>query len=440
MSSPNLHKGNLEDATFMKILENQEWVTECAGMLGDFKLVKQVSGKMNNQVCYNSSHLVEADGNIYDRDPPGQRSIYIPPGDTFKESYRLSTFIKFPQEVPVNPRHLASAGFYYTGYKDRVKCFGCGLCVENWVVGDDVRGAQWHRSDCVLVQAEDSGNVPIGGGGFSRFLMSNRSQDGNNSIGTRSPSTGGGKHTTFTGKVLQSDTAGSAGPVPMQSARPVVRNRQTDQIVEFATITSLSHENFLRNLDLRKESERNRTFAHWPSETRTVYSTDLARSGFFYLGNFDRVQCFSCAGVLRNWNYGDNVEAEHHRHFPHCKMTQGSETRNVPLSQSERTAVNQQIVFHEPPDPSENETRDLRNMFPCLDPHNPHMRNLENRIESFQSWPSSRINATPFEIARAGFYYLGEGDRVKCWYCSGGLQNWDPQDERWTEHAKWFPT
>ena len=41
---------------------------------------------------------------------------------------------------------------------------------------------------------------------------------------------------------------------------------------------------------------------------------------------------------------------------------------------------------------------------------------------------------------RAGFYFLGERDRVKCWYCNGGLQNWEPLDELWSEHAKWFPT
>nr|XP_026693981.1 baculoviral IAP repeat-containing protein 2-like [Ciona intestinalis] len=43
------------------------------------------------------------------------------------------------------------------------------------------------------------------------------------------------------------------------------------------------------------------------------------------------------------------------------------------------------------------------------------------------------------QIAKAGFYYLGDRDRVKCWYCNRGLQNWDPDDEPWTEHAKWFP-
>jgi len=58
-----------------------------------------------------------------DRDPPGQRRVYVPPSDMLRESDRLKTFANFPIVVPVNPRHLASSGFYYTGYKDRVKCF-----------------------------------------------------------------------------------------------------------------------------------------------------------------------------------------------------------------------------------------------------------------------------------------------------------------------------
>ena len=53
----------------------------------------------------------------------GQKCIYILPGDTEKETYRMSTFLKFPSESPVNPCLLAKYGFYYTGYKDRVKCF-----------------------------------------------------------------------------------------------------------------------------------------------------------------------------------------------------------------------------------------------------------------------------------------------------------------------------
>lgn len=35
--------------------------------------------------------------------------------------------------------------------------------------------------------------------------------------------------------------------------------------------------------------------------------------------------------------------------------------------------------------------------------------------------------------------FTGERDRVKCWYCNGGLQHWDYDDAPWVEHAKWFP-
>ena len=35
--------------------------------------------------------------------------------------------------------------------------------------------------------------------------------------------------------------------------------------------------------------------------------------------------------------------------------------------------------------------------------------------------------------------FSGDRDRAKCWYCNGGLQNWEANDEPFTEHAKWFP-
>ena len=99
-------------------------------------------------------------------DPPGQKSVYIPPGDTSQESYRLSTFLRFPQTAAVNPSELAFVGFFFTGYKDRVKCFVCGLSVEGWMVGDDPRDFRWHQPNCALVKGEESGNKQIGAGMF----------------------------------------------------------------------------------------------------------------------------------------------------------------------------------------------------------------------------------------------------------------------------------
>lgn len=83
-------------------------------------------------------------------------------------------------------------------------------------------------------------------------------------------------------------------------------------------------------------------------------------------------------------------------------------------------------------------------MFPCSNPVNPHMRDVTSRLQTFWkrlcTWPAHHIAATPKDMSQAGLYYLGERDRVKCWYCNGRLQNWDKYDNPWFEHAKWFPT
>ncbi|XP_076818315.1 E3 ubiquitin-protein ligase XIAP-like isoform X3 [Clavelina lepadiformis] len=385
--------------------KSQTFYVECASLLGSKSLHKKFNAfarrgskrQMLNHTSATFMYGIVTDGIIHEkiRDPPGQRSIYIIPGDPHQESYRLSTYLKYPPTSPVNPNLLAKAGFYFTGYKDRVKCFCCGLSVENWTSSDDVMAPGWHKSDCLMMKKEECGNIPIGS-------LWNR-------IYTQ-------RQTTNTN--LQS--------------------------IQLATITSAQHENFLRNLDLKSEAQRGESFISWPTDLRTVNASDFAQSGFFYLGNLDRVQCFSCGGVLRNWNYGDNVEAEHKRHFPHCRMVQRIELQNAPLRPEERprpTITPSPLVFREPPNPNETEQFNLRTLFSCENPVSPHMRNEDSRFETFDHrWLHKQIRATPRQIAKAGFFFLGERDKVKCWYCNGGLQNWDHDDEPWSEHAKWFPT
>ena len=92
----------------------------------------------------------------------------------------------------------------------------------------------------------------------------------------------------------------------------------------------------------------------------------------------------------------------------------------------------------------ENEELSSRRInFPCLHPVNPNMRSSQARLQTFLDnsniWLAHRIRATPLQIVDAGMYYLGERDRVKCWYCNGGLQNWERDDDPMKEHAKWFP-
>ncbi|XP_076812281.1 baculoviral IAP repeat-containing protein 7-like [Clavelina lepadiformis] len=248
---------------------------------------------------------VESDGRIVSnaRDPPGQHSIYIPPGDICAEIYRLSTFVRYPTSAQANPSMLAAAGFYFTGYKDRTKCFSCGSTVQDWESRDDPRNPGWHKSDCLHARGSDGTNIPLHAG-RSSFPFAN---DPNR-----------------------------AGP---------------------------SH-------------QQHRSHTNNPSTSNTFSNTPTT-------------------------------------------------------SQRERNT------------PEDSEEENLMTLFSCSNPVNPHMRSESARINTFldhlSSWPAHRIRTSIQQIVKAGFFYLGDRDRVKCWYCNGGLQNWERDDDAWREHAKWFP-
>ena len=62
------------------------------------------------------------------------------------------------------------------------------------------------------------------------------------------------------------------------------------------------------------------------------------------------------------------------------------------------------------------------------------------RLKSFQGidWPR-HIAAQPEMLAKAGFYYIGPDDRVKCGYCGGVLKRWAKDDSPIEEHIKHYP-
>ena len=78
-----------------------------------------------------------------------------------------------------------------------------------------------------------------------------------------------------------------------------------------------------------------------------------------------------------------------------------------------------------------------------LKPARKDMWQLEKREQTFVdlSW-SAHVNFTSpsfDKIAEAGFYYTGEADCVSCFWCSLGLNCWDPGDDPWREHARFSP-
>ena len=59
------------------------------------------------------------------------------------------------------------------------------------------------------------------------------------------------------------------------------------------------------------------------------------------------------------------------------------------------------------------------------------------RMKTYTEWPSEAT--VPKElVARAGFYHIGPGDRVRCAFCYNVLRLWDVGDIPEVEHGKYF--
>ncbi|NXQ02967.1 BIR7B protein, partial [Vidua macroura] len=188
----------------------------------------------------------------------------------------------------------------------------------------------------------------------------------------------------------------------------------------------------LFDASMRSVARRLRTFQQWP-RTAPVSARDLVEAGFFYLGPGDEVQCFCCGGVLKDWRPGDCPIIEHLRFFPSCKYLSGEDVGNQEMLSLQEIfdtvdgqflSVLQGIVSEETALPNE--------------PEYPEMVTEEMRLSTFENWPQNS-SMHPEQLARAGFFYTGRGDVVRCFYCDGGVRSWSFGDDPWREHAKWYP-
>ncbi|KAK5887503.1 hypothetical protein CesoFtcFv8_016102 [Champsocephalus esox] len=294
--------------------------------------------------------------------------------DNSSELFRISTFARFPASG-VTERSLARAGWFYTGVGDRVQCFRCNVTADGWQAGDCP--SEKHRQlspSCSFIQSLPS---------TANLLSSS--------------------HSAFSPLRI-------APAVPLSGPGPAAPNPAVSQGEEPRPTC--------HNPSMRREQNRLDSFHPWTLSIITP--SELAKAGFYFLGQGDRVACFSCGGQLSNWEPGDRAVSEHQRHYPNCRFVRGDRADNVSLASG---GVSSQLPSGAP---------GLNNV------SNNAMQLSDERLLTFVNWPS-RIPVRPDQLAKAGFYYVGRNDDVKCFCCDGGLRCWESGDDPWVEHAKWFP-
>lgn len=193
--------------------------------------------------------------------------------------------------------------------------------------------------------------------------------------------------------------------------------------------------------NLKNESVRLQTFVNWPVP-EIVTPESLARAGFYFVHQSDKTKCAFCNGVVGSWEIGDNPDREHKRHFPECPFVRSTinprlqpSNANVEQSDSTKSPAN---AFPSNLNLVSNENLQELGIYSHSAPKRPQFATYESRLSTYSLWPVDLIQ-TPEVLAQAGFYYEGRGDQVRCFHCDGGLRHWDPHDDPWTEHARWFP-
>ena len=161
----------------------------------------------------------------------------------------------------------------------------------------------------------------------------------------------------------------------------------------------------------REFSVRLATFRRMPQFWRKANPSDeaLARVGFMYLGQEDRVHCFSCGVMVSNWDQKDPLR-EHFTKSPSCTFLRENFAAQVQQFEREHLSAT----------------------------HNDKYANSSARLHSFASWPLGYI-ATSYQLASVGFFYTGVRTKVQCFSCGLSYEEWRRGDIPLLVHRKLSP-
>ncbi|EDW80089.1 uncharacterized protein Dwil_GK23971 [Drosophila willistoni] len=283
-------------------------------------------------------------------------------------------------------------------------------------------------------------------------------------------------------------------PVFIVPDHQLLHHRPQDQ-VDNSTNATLSIKSPCRIITMNdkyhREDERLKTFDNWPLSWLDKHQ--LAQTGMFYTNESDKVKCYFCEVEIGRWEPEDQPVPEHLRFSPNCPLLRRRTTNNVPLNSDALERILPPISYdicgtndsgfemreHAYPEGHIQLTQLMQSIGggvnattlstsssgpglttdlissgggigngrdvqpePCRPqasyfPEYPEYAVETARVRTFNDWPR-HMKQKPQQLAEAGFFYTGVGDRVRCFSCGGGLKDWDENDEPWEQHALWL--
>lgn len=172
------------------------------------------------------------------------------------------------------------------------------------------------------------------------------------------------------------------------------------------------------------EDDRLASFEGWPLPY--LSPIELAKAGFYYTKNADIVRCPFCSVELSKWEPGDDVVSDHERWAPQCVFVRCVLKNDTNAGAGEDVCGNFNSMYTPDVKPEHNAILSgLENLTVAYKKTKfPEYAIYESRLKTFEHWPKA-LKQRPEQLAEAGFFYGGNGDRCVCFHCGGGLNNWE---------------
>ncbi|OWF45930.1 Baculoviral IAP repeat-containing protein 3 [Mizuhopecten yessoensis] len=380
------------------------------------------------------------------------------------EWMRVRSFWSFPRNAGVSYLYLARIGFFYTGRVSETCCYSCGQIYREWREGDNP--LEIHRRispHCLHLNDGDARNMPIYADVINQWpaipweplleeaarppvdeepadLPEAEALDRDTAtVDTRSqhPSqkTNIAVHKTHDPTSLGDDASSSIGQHRESSSTEIGREDLSQVLPRLASLDSTPH-------PIAEAVAHTASAAEDQTEAGPSLSSSSEGASGRETGGSDRAPPDMPA---------QNPQP---RADPNVQEQQQQEPRgqdpppnnNPPGQEWGRIIFPQNPPLNSAPSaaPRPDEEQVPRGV-PRADPQGNYMPRYPNyavqatRSDTFlHGWPAY-LNQTPYEMSSAGFFYTGNGDYCRCFYCGGGLRNWEPGDDPWVEHARWFP-
>ncbi|KAK7492038.1 hypothetical protein BaRGS_00016702 [Batillaria attramentaria] len=365
------------------------------------------------------------------------------------EVWRLSTFYLL-DDLPVSAIRLAQSGFYYAQDRDDILCFSCRLSKRNWTK-DEHQVYLVHLNlspHCDHANFRDKKNVPIDdhpllpdaasrqtAEEMSQVPRSGDSVETENQIQVSDEFEADGSGIVRKGENFHALETSASAPRQATTFSTAVGRAHSERTCSVKA-GNLSLPTLPQDLELIAKHREYAAQSAGTAAPSSSVSPNLSKSGVV-LGTDNASSLVSNNSVTFTTSQVPTRTAsgegpEYIRFSVQVTQSSGSQA-SVPQTSSSAHGGNggQDACDSATTVQFDDAVLTSLDMNRAASPLNAKTR---SRFLSFAGWPRNS-GLSPTVLAEAGFYYLGSGDSVRCWYCGIILRNWRQSDDPWVTHV-----